>query len=285
MFDARTTFLESSAYATYLKSARTSFTFGGSGYLQDQKALGLSNSGQYSFSGSVQHRISKATTLGASYSYSHFEFPRFHNSSDSNTYQGTFATGIGRFWTFSLAAGVTITEVNSQASIALDPVLAALFGQPTVTINNYTRSMFPSGSASLVRKFSRASVGFNYSRGVNSGNGVSTTGRLDSGGVTISYTGVRRVYVGLNGGYYSLVSIGQNTGKYASYMASAGFTYSLGRGISLSARYSANQQQIDVASYHRTITGASLGSAVQPRDTSSRAVVARCSWNLPACCW
>ena len=97
--------------------------------------------------------------------------------------------------------------------------------------------MFPSGSASLLRKFNRASIGFNYSRGVNSGNGVSTTGRLDSGAVSRSVIrGVRRVYVGLNGGYYSLVSIGQNTGKYVSYMASAGFTYALGRGISLSAR-------------------------------------------------
>ncbi len=264
LFDARTFFLQSSAYATYLKSARTSFTIGGSGYLQDQKAQGLSNSGQYTFTGSVQHRISKATTLGANYSYSHFEFPKFHNSSDSNIYQGTFATAMGQFWTFSLEGGVTITEVTSQVNFALDPVLAALFGQPTVTLNNYTRSMFPSGSASLKRKFSRASIAFNYSRGVSSGNGVSNTGRLDSGGVSLSYTGVRKVNMGLNGGYYSLASIGQNTGKYATYSASAGFTYAFGRGISLSARYGANQQQVDLVNYRRTSTSATLGLMFSP---------------------
>ena len=109
LFDARTTFLQSSAYATYLQSARTSFTFGGSGFLQDQKALGLSNSGGYTLTGSVQHRISKATTLGPPIVIAHFEFPAFHSNSDSNNYHGTFATALGRFWTFSLEAGVTVS--------------------------------------------------------------------------------------------------------------------------------------------------------------------------------
>ena len=70
--------------------------------------------------------------------------------------------------------------------------------------------------------------------------------------------------MGLTGGYYSLASIGQNTGTYATYAASAGFTYTLGRGISLSARYNANQQQIELVNYRRTTTGASLGLMFSP---------------------
>src|SRR6185312_10898377 len=114
LFDSRNTFAQSSASATYFESARTSFTFGGSAFLQDQKAFGLSNSWGYTLTGSGQRRMTKASTLGVSYSHSHYEFPGYHSNSDSNSYHGTFATALGQFWTFSLEAGVTVSEVNSQ---------------------------------------------------------------------------------------------------------------------------------------------------------------------------
>jgi hypothetical protein len=264
LFDSRTTFLQSSAYATYLESARTSFTFGGSGFLSDQKATGLSNSGGYDFTGSAQRRMSKTTTLGVSYSYSHYEFPAFHSNSDSDSYHGTFATALGQFWTFSLEAGVTVSEVNSQITFGLSPELAALFGQSTITENSYSRTIYPSGSAMLQRKFRRASLSFNYVRGLNSGNGATGTSRQENAYMSFSYTGIRRLNIGVNGGHYNLVSIGQNTGTFATYAGSAGFTYTLGRGINLSARYSVNQQQIDLGGFNRTSTSASLGLLFSP---------------------
>ncbi len=95
LFDSRNTFLQSSASATYFESARTSFTFGGSGFLEHQNAAGLSNMWGYTLTGSGKRRMSKATTLGVSYSHAHYEFPGFHSISDSNSYHGTFATAIG----------------------------------------------------------------------------------------------------------------------------------------------------------------------------------------------
>ncbi len=263
-FDARTTFLDSAAYATYLESARTSFTFGGSGFLQDQKAAGLYNSGGYNFTGSMQHRVTKSATVGASYTYSHYEFPAFHSNSDSNTYQGTFATGIGRSWTFSLQAGVTISEVNSQQTFTLDPVLAALFGVPTITQRIYVRSLYPSGVASLDRKFRRAELSFNYSRGVNAGNGASGTSRQEYANMTFSYTGIRKLNLGFNGGHSTLTSIGQDSGSFATFTGAFGFAYTVGRGVSITGRYGLNQQQADIASYRRTSTGATLGLMFSP---------------------
>lgn len=264
LFDSRNTFAQSSAYATYLQSARTSFTFGGSTFLQEQKANGLTNSWGYTLTGSGQRRMTKATTIGVSYSYSHLEFPGYHSNSDSNSYHGTFATALGQFWTFSLEAGVTISEVNSQLTFALPPELVALFGVPSVTENVYTRTTYPSGTATLQRKFRRADLKFNYSRGLNSGNGVSTTGRLEAANMSFSYTGIRKLNIGVNGGHYTVVSIGQNTGTYATYAGSAGFTYALGRGINLSARYDVNQQQLDLGNFSRTSTRATLGLMFSP---------------------
>jgi len=264
LFDARTTFLQSSAYATYSQSARTTITIGGSGFLSDQKSVGLSNSGGYTATGSMQRRMSKNTTLGIAYTYSHMEFPAFHSNSDSNSYHGTFATTLGQFWTFSLEAGATVTEINSQVTFALNPVLAALLGQSTITENAYSRTTYPSGSATLERRFRRANLRFNYSREVNSGNGATGTGRQESAGMAFSYTGIRKLNVGVYGGHYNLVSIGQNTGAFASYTGSAGFTYALGRAISVSARYDLNQQIIDIGNYKRTSTRAALGLVFSP---------------------
>jgi len=264
LFDSRNTFAQSSASATYFESARTSFTFGGSAFLQDQKASGLSDSWGYNLTGSGQRRMTKVSTLGISYTHSHYEFTGYHSKSDSNTYHGTFATALGQFWTFSLEAGVTVSEVNSQVTFALPPQLAALFGVPTLTETSYIRTTYPSGSASLQRKFRRANLAFNYSRGLNSGNGVSTTSRQETANMSFSYTGIRKMNIGVSGGHYTLVSIGQNTGSYANYAGSAGFTYTLGRGISLTARYDVNQQQIDLGNSSRTNTRATLGLMFSP---------------------
>jgi len=264
LFDSRTTFLQSSANMTYFQSARTSFTFGGSGFLQEQKVTGLSNSGGYTFTGSVQRRISKNTTLGATYTYSHFEFPVFHSNSDSNAYQGTFATALGQFWTFSLQAGATVTEVNNLLTFALSPELAALFGQASITENAYSHTIYPSGMATLERKFRRADLRFNYYRDLNSGNGSSGTARRESANVAFSYTGIRKVNIGVYGGYYNLVSIGQNTGAFTTYNGSAGFTYTLGHGVSVSARYDVNKQIIDIGHFDRVSTRATLGLMFSP---------------------
>lgn len=264
LFDSRNTFLQSSASATYFESARTSFTFGGSGFLEHQNVSGLSNMWGYTLTGSGKRRMSKATTLGVSYSHAHYEFPGFHSNSDSNSYHGTFATAMGRFWTFSLEAGVTISEVNSLFTFALPPQLAALFGVPSVTQNVYTQTTYPSGTATLERKFRRADLSFNYTRGLNSGNGVATTAREENANMSFSYTGIRKVNIGVSGGHYTLVSIGQNTGSFSTFAGSAGFTYTLWRSISLSARYDVNQQQLDLGNYNRTSTRATLGLMFSP---------------------
>ena len=118
---------------------------------------------------------------------------------------------------FSLQAGVSITEVVSPFSIPLDPVLAALFGQSSISGTIYDKTVYPSGGATLKRHFRNAGLTFNYYRGVNAGNGAFSAGRLDNATVSLSYTGIRKLNVGLDGGYFAFSSIGESTGKYSTY--------------------------------------------------------------------
>ncbi len=264
LFDTRTTYVQTSAFATYTQSARMSYTIGGSAFLQDRKSQGLSNSWGYDFTGSAQRRMTKSTTVGGSYTYSHFELPGFVSRSDSHSFHGTYATAFTRYLTLSLEAGATVTEVESPFSLTLDPTLAALFGHPTIQGTTFFRTVYPSGRAALRRYFHNGSVGLTYFRGANSGNGAYGSGRLDNGAFTISYTGVRKLNAGLEGGYYSLSSIGQSTGKYSTYSAAAGFTYLLGRDIHLSARYDVHDQQIDLSNFRRTSSRVAIGLLFSP---------------------
>lgn len=264
LFDTRTYYLQSSVSATYLQTARVSYTVGGSAFLQNLKSEGLSNGWGYTFNGNVMRRMSKTSTLGVTYAYSHFEYPGFSSKSSSHIIQGLYATGFGRFWTLSIEAGATITQGESLVTFALNPALAAIFGQSTITGISSYRTIYPSGTVTLKRQFRRASLGFNYYRGVNSGNGVYATGRLDNAGASISYTGLRKLNLGADGSYYTLKSIGQNLGSYSQYSAGAGINYALGRSMHLSLRYDFRDQQIDIANYKHSGSRTTLGLNFSP---------------------
>ncbi len=262
IFDTRTYFLQSTVSATYLQSARLSYTVGGGAFLQNLRSLGLPNGFGYSFNGNVMRRMSKSATLGVTFTYSHFEFPGFSSMADSYILQGFYATSMGRFWTLSIEAGATITKGSSPVSFALNPVLAAVLGQSTITgIVDY-QTTYPSGTIALKRKFQHASLGFNYYQGVNSG--AYTTGRLENAYATISYTGVRKLNLGMDGGYYALKAIGENLGGYAQYSAGAGLSYSLGRNIHLYLRYDYRDQQVNVSNYKNNGYRAAVGLNFSP---------------------
>ena len=264
LFDTRTYYLQSSVSATWFESARTSFTVGGGAFLQNLKSTGLSNGWGYNIDGSMRRRLTKSATLGLTYDYSHFEFPGFFSKSNSHTFHGLYATSLGQFWTLSIEAGATVTKGQSLVSIPLDPVLAAIFGQSSITGLASYQSIYPSGTVALKRQFRRASLGFNYFRGVNSGNGAYNTGRLDNTFASVSYTGVRKLNLGADGGYYALKALGQSLGSYAQYSAGAGISYSLGRDIHLSLRYDFRDQQIDVSNYKHSGSRATVGLNFSP---------------------
>jgi hypothetical protein len=249
-FDDRTYYAQSTASMTFLASARTSFTVSGTGFLQDYNAgAGLTNSWGYMASGAVNRRLSKNTTIGALYQHSQFQVPTLGSQSTSNAYLGTFAAGLGRFWTVSLQAGLTMVQTQSPFTFALSPVLAAILGQSTVSGIAYIKNIYPSGMVDLQRKFQHASVDFFYDRRVNAGNGTFSTSRIEDGRVAASYTGLRKISLYASGGFNFLVALGQTSYKFEQYNAGAGITYNLGRDLHATARFDFRDQEITQAGY------------------------------------
>lgn len=264
-FDSRTNYLQSTASLTWLQSARTSYTMSGSGFLQDRKqSLNLTNSWGYDLTGSVTRRVSKANSIGASYTHSHAEFPEFRLITDSNAYHGTFASNFARYWTFSLEAGVVVSEIQSPFSYTLDPFLAAVFGQKTVTGIAYIKNTYPSGVATLKRQFQRGNISFNYQRGVTAGNGFTATSRQETALAAVAYTGLRKVSLNADGGYYNLASLSQTVAKIVQYSIAGGISYNLGRATYLNLRYDYRDQEVDISGYRRKGSRAAVGLTFSP---------------------
>jgi len=264
LFDNRVYYSQSSADVTFLESARTSFTFGGSGLIVRRQASGLAGTNGYNGHGTFQHRLSRTQTIGFQYEYLHFEFPPAYGQSSSNIAQAFFASSLGKHWTYSIFAGAFETNAIGLQQVALSPVVAALLGT-AVGIQRFNRTdVYPSGQGTLTGRLKNSSLSFGYGEIVVPGNGVYLTSRQIAGSAGYSYTGIRKWNFGISGGYYKLVSIGQGIPAYGQFSAGAGATYSLPHAFHLTARYDARHQDIDEAGYRRTGYRAAVGVAFSP---------------------
>jgi hypothetical protein len=264
LFDNREYFTESTLSMTYLFSPRTSVTAGGTGFLVRQRSSALIGANGYNLVGSVHHRLTRATTIGAEYRHNHFDFPGQYGQSDINSWEGIYGTQLGKLWKFGMQAGVYQAEVQGVQEVALSPAVAALLGITNISQTFYKRYLFPSGNARLIRQFKTATLGFNYSRSVTPGNGVYLTSRTEAATVAYNYTGIRRTSLNISGGEYSLGSLGQDLKGYRQLNGGAGMSVTLYKALHLTARYDARHQEIDVAGYRRTSYRATIGFAFSP---------------------
>jgi hypothetical protein len=266
LFDNRVNYLQSTMDVNYLLSAHTTLTFGGDGFGVWRKATGLIGMQGYILRGAIQHRISKRTTLGATYQHSHYDFPKAFGESDINSFSGTFATQLGPSWTVSLEGGTYIAEVKGLQQVAVDPAIAALIGVFTAQQTFYRKSTLPQWNASLGRKFQHANLTFQYQSGASGGNGVYLTSRTDAGNAIFTYTAARKWSFSARGGYSRLDSIGQSLKPYSMVTGGTGITYALTHAIQMLASYDARHQEIIDLTQLRTSYRAMIGISFSPAD-------------------
>jgi hypothetical protein len=220
----------------------------------------------YDLHGTVQHRVSRRTTIGATYQHSHFDFPKAFGESDINSYSGILATQLGRFWTVRLKGGAYQAEVQGLQRVAVEPAIAALLGVSTTEQTFYRKSTFPQWEASVERRFQRANLSFLYRNGVSAGNGVYLTSRDETEGVNFGYNATRKWSFSASGGYSRLDGIGQNLQPYSQFVGGAGVTYAITSPIHVIARYDARRQEITDAVYRQTSYRATIGISFSPGD-------------------
>lgn len=266
LFDNRANFLQSSLDVNYLQSDRTTITFGGQGFGVWRKAKALIGMQGYELHGSIMHRLSRRTTLGVNYSHSHYDYPKAFGESDINSYSGTWASQLGRFWTLSVNGGVYQVETQGLQRVAVDPAVTALLGITSTIQTFYRNSLFPQWGVNLDRKFQRATLSLNYQSGVSGGNGVYLTSRQESGGASLNYTASRKWSFSANGAYSKLEGIGQDLQPFSQITGGAGATYALTSPIHIFAQFATRRMELVDAAFRRNSSRAAIGISFSPGD-------------------
>jgi hypothetical protein len=266
IFDGRTIYLSTMADVTYQQSARLSFNFGGDGFLVRRRSSSLYGLTGYRARGDVAYRTSRFATTGVAYDFTHFEYTKGFGGSDIHTLQITQAFRFGRWWELSLRAGGSRVETLGLTTVAIDPVIAAIIGRTQGIEAIYRINWVPSAKALLTRKFHYALLTFNYDRGVSAGNGLYLTTRQEFAGANFSYTGVRKLNIGLSGGHSTYGSLTQTLGNFSAYNAGAGLTYKITGSFHFVTHYDFRRYDIAQSVFRRDSYRASVGFGFSPKD-------------------
>lgn len=270
-FDNRTIFLSTQAGIVIQKTARLSFDLGGGIFTTRRRSDALSGVTGTSAGGDVQYRLTRRSTVGATYTFAHYGFSRIFGTTDAHGVAGTYAYQITRRWEFSGFAGFYRVESKFIQTAPIDPTIAALLGISTAQQVAHVQGYTPNLSGRLSHVFHRGVIYVAGGRSVTPGNGLFLTSYSTGvlGGYT--YTGLRRWSFNSGAGYTRSGATGIITGTYGGANAGVSLSRQLSHGMNFILSYSARQyQSASYANYNRLITEARVGFGFAPGDIPLR---------------
>ena len=227
-----------SADVTYQKSMRLSFNGGASGFVFKPESSYLVSSTGASARADTMYRVTRRTSLGVSYSYNNFWFPRGAGRSVFHTVNLVYSWALSRTMQVNAAVGASHLNSTGQLTEYIDPQLAALLGQGGAITQYSTVQWVSNYSAQFSKSFHRSrSVSVTFNRGLVPGNGLYLTSRQEDIGASGSMILFRHYYFSAGGGYDSLSAATQTLGEYRSMYAFFGASRALRHGIQANMRF------------------------------------------------
>ena len=270
-FDNRTMFASTQADLSIQKSARLSFSLGGSGSIvryRSSALYGLNNTGARA---DMQYRLSRRSTVGAAYNFTHYRYTGVVSVTDLHSFTGTYSIRLSRTLEFSAFGGVMRSETSFQQLVPLDPVIAILIGRSAALVENYNLQYLPTFSGRLSQTFRRGVAYISASHTVTPGNGLFLTsiGTGYSGGY--SYTGLRFWSLNAQTGYFSAQTTINVTGNYGSVNGGLSASRQIGRNIHAVTNFNVRQYRSpDFNQYNRRIYTLKFGLGFTPGDVPLR---------------
>jgi hypothetical protein len=270
-YDNRTAFLSTSANLIYQKSARLSFAFQGQGTLVRRRSSALYGVTGGSARADIQYRVSRRTTVGTFYGYTHYDYTGALSGADIHMAALSYATRLTKWWEISAYAGASRAETRFIQSVPLDPAIQALLGVTTGTQVAYSILYGPLASVRISRTFPRGVAYVSGDRGITPGNGLFLTSTTTSvtGGYT--YTGLRRWSFGANVSQYWSNSFGNIVGRYNNLSAGLTATRQIVHAVHFVASFNAERYTSpDFSNYNRPVYSARIGLGFAPGDVPLR---------------
>ncbi len=236
VFDTRSYFAQTTAGVSYRSSARFTHTLSGDGFFTKRPDPRLISVWGYRASADSDYRITSRTTIGARYQYMIFEFPRAFSGSDMHGAAFKFSTRLTRNIDVNLMGGAIHLSTFGTQRVVLSPEVAALLGRLT-GIEAYARTEWVpqfSGTVSYVLERSKFTAA--YASILSPGNGVYLTSQRRAASVGYSFTGVRKLSMGISARYSQLISKASRERNLALIGGGGGLEYALTRHVNLSSQ-------------------------------------------------
>jgi len=199
------------------KSARLSFDLGTSWFGLARDGPGLLGMTGEQERADADYRLTRKTTVGAYYSFSHYVFPHGVGNSDTDTFGLIYSYAFSRSMQLRFRGGLSRVESLGLAQVQIAPAVAALLGQSVGIVDSYTSTWTSDISAQFIRDFRRgrtATVAFAH--GVSPGNGIFQTSEQESISASATAPFLRRYTLAAGFGRDTLTAVGQTLGNYQS---------------------------------------------------------------------
>ncbi len=266
IYDNRVVFGSASGDMTYRMTARLSFNAGAEGDLVRRQSTALYGMTAATAHGDLQYRVSRHTTIGLDYRYTHFDFTRGFGNTNIHSVGFNYATRLTRHVELAARVGGARVESLSLTEVPIDPAIAALIGQSVGVQAAHHVNFVPDISARLMDSFRKSQVYLNYSNTVNPGNGVYLTSRMETAGGGYSYTGIRYWNFAVDANYSRLTAMVQTLGAFASYGGGMGITRELGKGFHAVMRMDMRHYAVAANYFIHNEFRTSLGLTFSPGD-------------------
>jgi hypothetical protein len=270
-FDNRVEYASTQANLIFQKSARLSFSLGGDGFLARQSSSALYGVTGATAHADVQYRVTRRSTIGVNYSFTHLDYIRVLSGTYLQGVSGVYSVRLSRWLEFSGSAGVIRAETRFIQNVPVDPAIAALIGTPegTRVVDQVTNLM--SGMGRLSRTFPKGVAFVSGGRGVTPGNGLFLTSIMNTALAGYNYTGVRRWSFGVSGGYQSGTSIENVHGGYGSTSGTLSASRQIVRTVHATASFSVRKyNSANFSLYNRLIYDVRVGVGYSPGDVPLR---------------
>lgn len=263
IFDNRTYFLESVGSYLLQVGSRNTVSLTGSGFAVRRQSRVLIGMNGYRAGADFTRRITRNTTIGASYMYFHVDYPRVFGEADVHQLMGLYSRRIGRLWDLSIGAGGIKLDFTGVREVELDPIVAQLLGygrgREAFNAINYV----PSAMVNVGRSFRRAMLSMTYQRGVSPGNGVLLLSRQQSGNVSFTYNTGRQWSLAGHVNYSQITGSGTYAGQLTNYGAGTLASYRFWEDLHFTLGFDVRQFSSNRAGFSR------FGSRVQAGLTYS----------------
>jgi len=270
--DNRTLYLSTQADLTIQKSARLSFDFGGDGFLARRRSTALYGVTGAGARGDVQYRLSRRTTIGASYQFTFFDYTKIFSGTDMHTAVGSYAVRINRSLEFTADAGIMWAETKFIQTVPLNPLVASLLGQSTGNVISHNLYRLPNFHARISRAFRNGLLFAGASRSMSPGNGLFLTSKVTSAFGGYTYTGLRRWSFSSEFSGDWNQSLANVIGGYQDYGGALRTSRQIGHAVYAFTAFSARRySSAGFAGYNRPIYDARIGIGFSPGDTPLRA--------------